>query len=43
MSYLPKSIELMNIEYVVNIKKWFEAPNLLYGFLLKYCGSLNNP
>ena len=25
------------------LKKWFEVPNLLYGFLTKYHGSLNNP
>ena len=29
---------MINIE-----KKWFKAPNLLYGLLTKYHGSLNNP
>ena len=25
------------------LKKWFEVPNLLYGFLTKYHRFLNNP
>ena len=28
---------------MVNIDKMFEVPNLYYGFLTKYHGSLNNP
>ena len=32
----------MNFEWPI-LKKWFEVPNLLYGFLTKYHRSLNNP
>ena len=43
MSILPKKHRMNELCMVNIIRKWFEEPNLLYGFLTKYHGSLNNP
>ena len=37
-----KNTKVMNYEWPL-LKKCFEEPNQLYGFLTKYHGSLNNP